>query len=140
MKISYSQPICWVSITRVDCCISVPFLLTDKIKYYYYYYYLYYFFKTESPVTYYPSILYVYDLINSMSMGFLVEEKAAVVWRGPMVMSAVQRLLLRTAWGKLKYLVLDMPPGTGDTQLSISQLISVTGENELWEYSASFQD
>lgn len=42
-------------------------------------------------------------------------------------MSAVQRLLLRTAWGKLKYLVLDMPPGTGDTQLSISQLISVTG-------------
>lgn len=91
-------------------------------------------------MTYYPSILYVYDLINSMSMGFLVEEKAAVVWRGPMVMSAVQRLLLRTAWGKLKYLVLDMPPGTGDTQLSISQLISVTGENELWEYSASFQD
>lgn len=65
-----------------------------------------------------------------MSMGFLVEEKAAVVWRGPMVMSAVQRLLLRTAWGKLKYLVLDMPPGTGDTQLSISQLISVTGEME----------
>lgn len=91
-------------------------------------------------MTYYPSILYVYDLINSMSMGFLVEEKAAVVWRGPMVMSAVQRLLLRTAWGKLKYLVLDMPPGTGDTQLSISQLISVTGENELWEDSASFQD
>lgn len=65
--------------------------------------------------------------IKCMSMGFLVEEKAAVVWRGPMVMSAVQRLLLRTAWGKLKYLVLDMPPGTGDTQLSISQLISVTG-------------
>lgn len=91
-------------------------------------------------MTYYPSILYVYDLINSMSMGFLVEEKAAVVWRGPMVMSAVQRLLLRTAWGKLKYLVLDMPPGTGDTQLSISQLISVTGENRFWGYSASFQD
>lgn len=91
-------------------------------------------------MTYYPSILYVYDLINSMSMGFLVEEKAAVVWRGPMVMSAVQRLLLRTAWGKLKYLVLDMPPGTGDTQLSISQLISVTGENRFWGYCASFQD
>ncbi|KAK7082417.1 hypothetical protein SK128_004944 [Halocaridina rubra] len=65
--------------------------------------------------------------IRCMSMGFLVEEKSAIVWRGPMVMSAVQRLLLRTAWGKLSYLVLDMPPGTGDTQLSISQLISVTG-------------
>ncbi|XP_069938456.1 iron-sulfur cluster transfer protein NUBPL isoform X1 [Cherax quadricarinatus] len=65
--------------------------------------------------------------IHCMSMGFLIEEKAAVVWRGPMVMSAVQRLLLRTAWGKLKYLVLDMPPGTGDTQLSLSQLVAVTG-------------
>lgn len=65
--------------------------------------------------------------IQCMSMGFLVEEKAAVVWRGPMVMSAVQRLLLRTAWGHLKYLVLDLPPGTGDTQLSISQLVAVTG-------------
>ncbi|KAG0727065.1 Iron-sulfur protein NUBPL [Chionoecetes opilio] len=63
----------------------------------------------------------------NMSIGFLVEEKAAVVWRGPMVMSAVQRLLLNTAWPPLKYLVLDMPPGTGDTQLSISQLIEVTG-------------
>lgn len=66
---------------------------------------------------------------NSMSMGFLVEEKAAVVWRGPMVMSAVQRLLLHTAWDSLKYLVVDMPPGTGDTQLSISQLVEVAGEN-----------
>ncbi|KAG0711023.1 Iron-sulfur protein NUBPL [Chionoecetes opilio] len=65
--------------------------------------------------------------IQCMSIGFLVEEKAAVVWRGPMVMSAVQRLLLNTAWPPLKYLVLDMPPGTGDTQLSISQLIEVTG-------------
>ncbi|MCL4136374.1 UNVERIFIED_CONTAM: hypothetical protein GTU68_056030 [Idotea baltica] len=65
--------------------------------------------------------------IKCMSMGFLVEEKDAIVWRGPMVMSAVQRLLLRTAWGRLEYLVLDMPPGTGDTQLSISQLVQVDG-------------
>ncbi|XP_050723779.1 iron-sulfur protein NUBPL-like isoform X2 [Eriocheir sinensis] len=65
--------------------------------------------------------------IQCMSMGFLVEEKVAVVWRGPMVMSAVQRLLLHTAWDPLKYLVLDMPPGTGDTQLSISQLVEVAG-------------
>lgn len=65
--------------------------------------------------------------IKCMSMGFLVEEKAAIVWRGPMVMSAVQRLLLRTDWGELSHLVLDLPPGTGDTQLSISQLVEVTG-------------
>lgn len=65
--------------------------------------------------------------IKCMSMGFLVEEKAAIVWRGPMVMSAVQRLLLRTAWGELSYLVVDMPPGTGDTQLSITQLVVING-------------
>ena len=60
-------------------------------------------------------------------MGFLVDETSAVVWRGPMVISAVQRLLLRTTWNNVKYLVLDLPPGTGDTQLSISQLINVHG-------------
>ncbi|KAK3878648.1 hypothetical protein Pcinc_016727 [Petrolisthes cinctipes] len=65
--------------------------------------------------------------IQCMSMGFLVAENSAMVWRGPMVMSAVQQLLLRTAWSPLKYLVMDMPPGTGDTHLSISQLIHVTG-------------
>ncbi|RXG54521.1 Iron-sulfur protein NUBPL [Armadillidium vulgare] len=65
--------------------------------------------------------------IKCMSMGFLVDEKDPVVWRGPMVMSAVQRLLLRTSWGALDYLILDLPPGTGDTQLSISQLIEVNG-------------
>ncbi|KAB7494483.1 Iron-sulfur protein NUBPL [Armadillidium nasatum] len=54
-------------------------------------------------------------------------DKNPVVWRGPMVMSAVQRLLLRTSWGALDYLILDLPPGTGDTQLSISQLIEVNG-------------
>ncbi|CAL4073834.1 unnamed protein product, partial [Meganyctiphanes norvegica] len=65
--------------------------------------------------------------IECMSMGFLVSEGSAMVWRGPMVMSAVQRLLLKTSWGNLRYLILDLPPGTGDTQLSLSQLIEVTG-------------
>ncbi|KAK3739383.1 hypothetical protein QZH41_015769, partial [Actinostola sp. cb2023] len=62
-----------------------------------------------------------------MSMGFLVEEGAAIVWRGLMVMSAIEKLLRQVAWGPLDVLVIDMPPGTGDTQLSISQLIPVSG-------------
>ncbi|XP_013786683.1 iron-sulfur protein NUBPL-like [Limulus polyphemus] len=65
--------------------------------------------------------------IKCMSMGFLVEEKSAIVWRGLMVMSAIQKLLRQVAWGPLDYLVVDMPPGTGDTQLSLSQSIPITG-------------
>ena len=65
--------------------------------------------------------------IKCMSMGFLVDEKAAIVWRGLMVMSAVQKLLRQVAWGPLDYLIVDMPPGTGDVQLSISQNIPVSG-------------
>ncbi|XP_050418142.2 iron-sulfur protein NUBPL isoform X1 [Patella vulgata] len=65
--------------------------------------------------------------IKCMSMGFLVDEKAAIVWRGLMVMSAIERLLRQVAWGPLDYLIIDMPPGTGDTQLSISQNIPVSG-------------
>ncbi|KAJ8039030.1 Iron-sulfur protein NUBPL [Holothuria leucospilota] len=64
---------------------------------------------------------------RSMSMGFLVDEKAPIVWRGLMVMQAIQRLLFEVAWGPLDFLVIDMPPGTGDTQLSISQLVPVSG-------------
>ncbi|KAK8769590.1 hypothetical protein V5799_013944 [Amblyomma americanum] len=63
----------------------------------------------------------------NMSMGFLVDEKVPVVWRGLMVMSAIEKLLRQVAWGPLDYLVVDMPPGTGDTQLSISQNIPVSG-------------
>ncbi|NWT44371.1 NUBPL protein, partial [Chroicocephalus maculipennis] len=63
----------------------------------------------------------------SMSMGFLIEETAPVVWRGLMVMSAVEKLLRQVDWGQLDYLVIDMPPGTGDVQLSVSQNIPVTG-------------
>ena len=65
-----------------------------------------------------------------MSMGFLVKENAPIVWRGPMVMSAVQKLLLKTSWSPLDFLILDLPPGTGDTQLTISQLIQVQGKKK----------
>ncbi|BFZ15618.1 hypothetical protein BsWGS_18657 [Bradybaena similaris] len=65
--------------------------------------------------------------IKCMSMGFLVDEKSAIVWRGLMVMSAVQKMLREVVWGPLDYLVVDMPPGTGDVQLSISQNIPVSG-------------
>ncbi|XP_071156560.1 iron-sulfur cluster transfer protein NUBPL-like [Mytilus edulis] len=65
--------------------------------------------------------------IKCMSIGFLVEEKSAIVWRGPMVMSAVQKLIRQVVWGPLDYLVVDMPPGTGDTQLSLSQNIPIDG-------------
>ncbi|NXJ12266.1 NUBPL protein, partial [Odontophorus gujanensis] len=65
--------------------------------------------------------------IACMSMGFLIEETAPVVWRGLMVMSAVEKLLRQVDWGQLDYLVIDMPPGTGDVQLSISQNIPIAG-------------
>lgn len=65
--------------------------------------------------------------IRCMSMGFLVEETAPIVWRGLMVMSAIERLLRQVEWGELDYLVIDMPPGTGDVQLSISQNIPISG-------------
>ena len=62
-----------------------------------------------------------------MSMGFLVPKDAAIVWRGLMVMQAIERLLRKVVWGPLDILFIDMPPGTGDTQLSISQNIPVSG-------------
>lgn len=60
-------------------------------------------------------------------MGFLVEDVAPVVWRGLMVMSAIEKLLRQVDWGSLDYLVVDMPPGTGDVQLSITQNIPISG-------------
>ncbi|KAK7424765.1 hypothetical protein QQX98_000348 [Neonectria punicea] len=62
-----------------------------------------------------------------MSMGYLVGENAPVVWRGPMVMKAIQQLLHEVEWGGLDILVLDLPPGTGDTQLTITQQIILDG-------------
>ncbi|XP_077945330.1 iron-sulfur cluster transfer protein NUBPL isoform X1 [Gasterosteus aculeatus] len=65
--------------------------------------------------------------VPCMSMGFLVDDVAPIVWRGLMVMSAIERLLRHVDWGSLDYLVVDMPPGTGDVQLSISQNVPVAG-------------
>nr|XP_004661914.2 iron-sulfur protein NUBPL [Jaculus jaculus] len=65
--------------------------------------------------------------ISCMSMGFLVEETAPVIWRGLLVMSAIDKLLRQVDWGQLDYLVVDMPPGTGDVQLSVSQNIPISG-------------
>lgn len=65
-----------------------------------------------------------------MSMGFLVDEQAPVVWRGLMVMKALQQLLHEVEWGGLDVLVLDLPPGTGDTQLTITQQLILDGTGE----------
>lgn len=65
--------------------------------------------------------------VKCMSMGFLVAEEDPIVWRGLMVMQAVERLLRSVNWGELDLLVVDMPPGTGDTQLSIVQNINIDG-------------
>jgi ATP-binding protein involved in chromosome partitioning len=65
--------------------------------------------------------------IKIMSIGLLVAEREALVWRGPMIHSAVQQFLRDVMWGPLDYLVFDMPPGTGDAQLSLSQVVPLTG-------------
>ncbi|CAG8951225.1 hypothetical protein HYFRA_00007972 [Hymenoscyphus fraxineus] len=65
--------------------------------------------------------------VKSMSMGYLVGDAAPVVWRGLMVMKALQQLLHEVEWGGLDVLVLDLPPGTGDTQLTITQQIVLDG-------------
>lgn len=67
-----------------------------------------------------------YD-VKCMSMGFLVEEDAAFAWRGLMVMSALERMMYQVAWAPLDVLVIDMPPGTGDTQLTIAQRLPISG-------------
>lgn len=65
--------------------------------------------------------------IKVMSMGFMVEEDAPMVWRGPMVMSALTQMLRDVDWGVLDVLVVDMPPGTGDAQLTLSQNVPLAG-------------
>lgn len=64
--------------------------------------------------------------VQSMSMGYLVAAKTPMVWRGPMVSSALQQLLQQTEWHELDYLFIDLPPGTGDIQLTLSQKVPVT--------------
>ena len=65
--------------------------------------------------------------VACMSIGFLISEETAMIWRGPMVMSAVQQLIGDVAWGELDMLLIDMPPGTGDAQLTLSQRVPLTG-------------
>jgi len=65
--------------------------------------------------------------IKLMSIGLLVDEKQAVVWRGPMVSTAVRQFVTDVHWGELDYLVIDMPPGTGDIHLTLLQTVPVTG-------------
>ena len=62
-----------------------------------------------------------------MSIGFLVDEQQPMAWRGPMVTSALNQLLTQTHWGDLDYLIVDMPPGTGDIQLTLAQRVPVSG-------------
>lgn len=65
--------------------------------------------------------------VKAMSIGLMVAEDEAMIWRGPMVMSAVQQLLRDVAWGELDCLVIDMPPGTGDVQLTLAQTVPLAG-------------
>jgi ATP-binding protein involved in chromosome partitioning len=65
--------------------------------------------------------------IKLMSIGLLVEEKQAIVWRGPMASSAIRQFVADVDWGNLDYLVIDMPPGTGDIHLTLVQTVPVTG-------------
>ena len=62
-----------------------------------------------------------------MSMGFLVDQDTPVVWRGPMIMKTIQQFAQNVNWGELKVLVVDLPPGTGDAQLSLVQTIPLDG-------------
>jgi ATP-binding protein involved in chromosome partitioning len=65
--------------------------------------------------------------VQVMSIGFLVDPEQAVVWRGPMATQALDQLLRQTSWRELDYLIIDMPPGTGDIQLTLSQRVPLTG-------------
>ena len=65
--------------------------------------------------------------VKIMSMGFFVPEETAIVWRGPMVHTAIQQFFRDVLWGELDYLLVDLPPGTGDAQLSLSQVVPLTG-------------
>lgn len=65
--------------------------------------------------------------LQTMSIGFLIEEETPMIWRGPMVTQALEQLLKQTTWTDLDYLIIDLPPGTGDTQLTLAQRVPVSG-------------
>jgi ATP-binding protein involved in chromosome partitioning len=65
--------------------------------------------------------------LKAMSIGFLVEEETPMIWRGPMVMGALEQMMGQVAWGALDIMIVDMPPGTGDAQLTMAQRVSLAG-------------
>ena len=65
--------------------------------------------------------------VSCMSIGFLVDEETAMIWRGPMVMGALEQMMGQVDWGPLDIMVVDMPPGTGDAQLTMAQRVALTG-------------
>ncbi len=65
--------------------------------------------------------------IQTMSIGFLVAEDTPMIWRGPMVMSAIKQLLYEVEWNEVDILIIDLPPGTGDTQLTLAQQVPISG-------------
>ncbi|MBS1270213.1 MAG: Iron-sulfur cluster carrier protein [Gammaproteobacteria bacterium] len=65
--------------------------------------------------------------LQAMSIGFLIDEETPMIWRGPMVTQALEQMLTDTHWVNLDYLIIDLPPGTGDTQLTLAQRVPVTG-------------
>ena len=65
--------------------------------------------------------------VQTMSIGFLIDEETPMIWRGPMVTQALEQLLNDTRWKDLDYLIIDLPPGTGDTQLTLAQKVPVSG-------------
>ena len=65
--------------------------------------------------------------LKLMSMGFLVSPEQAMIWRGPMLHSAIRQFLTDVEWGSLDYMVIDLPPGTGDAQLTLAQSVPLTG-------------
>jgi len=75
--------------------------------------------KTMTPITKYN--------IQCMSIGFLTEEQTPMIWRGPMVTSAIKTFAQKVAWNNLDFIIVDMPPGTGDTQLTFAQEIKIDG-------------
>ena len=65
--------------------------------------------------------------VKLMSMGFLLQDDQPVIWRGPMIMKTIQQFVMQVDWGELDYLLVDLPPGTGDAQLSLCQTVPLDG-------------
>ena len=84
--------------------------------------------QDEKPYTEGQKIIPIFRYgVHTMSLGYLLEDDQAVLWRGPMVASTVRQLLADVSWGELDYLLVDLPPGTGDAPMSLAQLVPLTG-------------